>query len=180
MPGVGTRHLKHYLWVGTVTQMLSQWLCKKSTITSRSGGRMCPPGEEPPSPVFQSTLCPMACMALHWRHSSKYWKHYWLGFFFPPSEYLQTSSSWIVSKQYQKGNTICQRGLSKDKIPGVPWVQIDHRYPHDAESIFGLLLFQECQDMPYLKRNACIIYMTHTSLLLHPNCKGASLTCMDL
>lgn len=127
---------------------------------------MWPPGEEPPSPVFQSTLCPMACMALHWRHSSKYWKHYWSGFFFPPSEYLQISSSWIVSKQYQKRNTICQRGLSKDKIPGVPRVQIDHCYSHDAESIFGFLLFQECQDMPYLKRNACIIYMTHT----HPFC----------
>lgn len=38
-PGVGTRHLKHYLWVGTVTQMLSQWPWEKHYYTkARRGG----------------------------------------------------------------------------------------------------------------------------------------------
>lgn len=120
------------------------------------------PPKEPISSVFQSTLPTMACIALHWKYNFNYWKYYWLDFSFPLFEYHQIPSSWTISKR----NTICQRGLSKDKIPGVPWVKIDHCYPHDAEGIFGFLLFQERQDVPYVKRNACIISMTPT----HPFC----------
>lgn len=53
-----------------------------------------------------------------------------------------------VSGKAENPHTICQRGLSKDKIPGISWVKIDHRYPHNAESISGFPLFQEFQNLP--------------------------------
>lgn len=45
--------------------------------------------------------------------------------------------------------TFTERCLTKDKIPGLFWVQINHGDPNNAKCILWLLLFQKCQEVTY-------------------------------